>query len=309
MRRIFIIIFLFSSLSLFAQGKLTDETRLMQRSDSLRAELTDTLNTNTRNFATQQNLTDTLNANVRNFATFSDNGLKFQNTNGIRRIEVPIGSQLSLVIGALNDSSVDRRELSYYIMGGGYIAADYEGSGFYLYASGMGSREQLSMHMGYEGIKFKNNGGYQDSGYPIRFENHGSGDAFYISNNASLHQDFLITKTGNVGIGATFPDNKLVVAGAYNYYTDTSSVNDNWGVATNDFDNISLVEGFQVFIKIAVPNTGAATLTVGSLTQRDVVKIAGGSVTPLSTGDVVTGQILHLIYDGSVYQILSRLAQ
>ena len=60
------------------------------------------------------------------------------------------------------------------------------------------------------------------------------------------------------------------------------------------------------FVNISVPNTDGATLKINNLTAKPVVKKHDQA---LVTGDVEAGQIIHLIYDGTNFQMLSQLAQ
>ena len=109
---------------------------------------------------------------------------------------------------------------------------------------------------------------------------------------------------GFVGIGTATPTNLFNVNGAYNYFTDSSSVNDSWGFATTAIT--AMTAGMQIFVNISVANTDGATLQINALGAKAVLKRHD---TALITGDVEVGQIIHLIYDGTNWQMLSQLAQ
>jgi len=108
----------------------------------------------------------------------------------------------------------------------------------------------------------------------------------------------------DVGIGTETTDNDLNVNGNFNYWADTSSVDDSWGFTTNSIT--AYVVGLQIFVDISVANTDGATIQINALGAKSVHKMHNQN---LETGDVEAGQIIHLIYDGTDFQMLSQLAQ
>ncbi|NHZ84277.1 MAG: hypothetical protein GWP19_00160 [Planctomycetia bacterium] len=110
--------------------------------------------------------------------------------------------------------------------------------------------------------------------------------------------------TGNLGIGTAAPVNLLNVDGAYNFFADSSSVNDSWGFSTTGLE--VLTTGMSIYVQIAVANTDGATLQINALGAKAVNKLHDQA---LITGDVEVNQILHLVYDGTAFQMLSQLAQ
>jgi len=64
-----------------------------------------------------------------------------------------------------------------------------------------------------------------------------------------------------------------------------------------------LVEGLSVKIKFQNANTGAATLNINCLGIKEIRKSNGNA---LSSGNIKAGQILHLVYTGSVFQLLGE---
>ena len=102
----------------------------------------------------------------------------------------------------------------------------------------------------------------------------------------------------------TFVQGMLRINGEYNFFTDTSAANDAWG-----FENALVTAyktGMSIYVQIAVVNTDGATLQINALGAKDVHKLHNQA---LITGDVEVGQILHLVYDGTEFQLLSQLAQ
>ncbi|GFN35831.1 hypothetical protein [Tepidimicrobium xylanilyticum] len=65
----------------------------------------------------------------------------------------------------------------------------------------------------------------------------------------------------------------------------------------------SLVEGMSVKIKFTSANTGASTLNINGLGAIPIKKSNGND---LSAGNIKAGQILHLVYTGSVFQLLGE---
>ena len=65
----------------------------------------------------------------------------------------------------------------------------------------------------------------------------------------------------------------------------------------------TLTEGRSYKIKFTNANTGAATLNINGLGAKSIVKSNGNA---LSSGNIKAGQILHLVYTGSVFQLLGE---
>jgi len=62
-------------------------------------------------------------------------------------------------------------------------------------------------------------------------------------------------------------------------------------------------EGLSVKIKFTNANTGASTLNINGLGTKEIRKSNGN---PLSSGNIKAGQICHLVYTGSVFQLLGE---
>jgi len=65
----------------------------------------------------------------------------------------------------------------------------------------------------------------------------------------------------------------------------------------------SLVEGMSIKIKFPNANTGASTLNINGLGAKEIRKSNGNA---LSSGNIKAGQICHLVYTGSVFQLLGE---
>ncbi len=126
---------------------------------------------------------------------------------------------------------------------------------------------------------------------------------FLVGNNGAT-EAMTILNAGTIGIGTAAPVNSLNVDGAYNFFTDSSTVDDSWGFSTTGLE--VLTTGMTIFVQIGVVNTDGATLQINALGAKTVHKLHNQA---LATGDVEVGQILHLVYDGTEFQLLSQLAQ
>lgn len=72
----------------------------------------------------------------------------------------------------------------------------------------------------------------------------------------------------------------------------------------------SYLTGLEITFKANTANTDGATVNVNSLGAKNLTKVASGSVaTALATGDIIAGQIVKAVYDGTQFQVISRLAQ
>ncbi len=71
---------------------------------------------------------------------------------------------------------------------------------------------------------------------------------------------------------------------------------------TNDPVALSLTN-LRVLFKATADNSGATTVTVDSLTTKNIYKASGGSVVALSGGEIKNGLIYELIYDGTQFQL------
>lgn len=96
----------------------------------------------------------------------------------------------------------------------------------------------------------------------------------------------------------------VVINRTLNYWTDTSSVNDSYGIIEPLITNYR--EGMSLYVNISIANTGAATLQINALAAITIKKLHDQD---LITGDVEAGQIIHLIFDGTNFQMLSQLGQ
>lgn len=119
------------------------------------------------------------------------------------------------------------------------------------------------------------------------------------------------------GHGLSLPDGRVFerVAGTYVEKLALDSQSGKWkyAVAGGTADTLSANltpapdayrEGAAIRLKVAAINTGPATLNVNGLGAKAIRR---ADQTPLIAGDLVTGQIVELIYDGTGWQISGLL--
>ena len=104
----------------------------------------------------------------------------------------------------------------------------------------------------------------------------------------------------DAGIGAG-PTKAGIQDESYTYAADTGAANAY--VVTLSPVPASLVAGLEVAFKAANTNTGASTLNVNSLGATPIKKLDGA--TALTSGDIVAGQIVTVVYDGTNFQMQS----
>jgi len=90
----------------------------------------------------------------------------------------------------------------------------------------------------------------------------------------------------------------ILVSEVTDYSADTGTANA-YAVTLGIKD---YVEGLQVSFKAANPNTTSSTLKVDSLTAKSIKK---NSSSNLVAGDILTGQIVTVIYDGTYFQFVA----
>ena len=114
-------------------------------------------------------------------------------------------------------------------------------------------------------------------------------------------------------IGAALPsaaqmriDGSRVIEGTLNFCADTGT---SGAYACNLMPAIGgYVAGSQYCFQANSTNAGAATLNLNGLGPKAVRKYAGGSLIDLDANDIIAGQRVCVIYDGTYMQLSTRLA-
>lgn len=113
----------------------------------------------------------------------------------------------------------------------------------------------------------------------------------------------------HTGVDSPFVDASsltgLVVAWSKRIYAADTAATDAYTVALNPSPAAYFV-GLTVNFKAATANTGASTLNVNSLGAIAIKKLGGSTDT--ATGDIVVGQIVTVVYDGTNFQMQSVIA-
>lgn len=87
------------------------------------------------------------------------------------------------------------------------------------------------------------------------------------------------------------------------YVEDTGSTNA-WEISFTP-EASAYETGMEFVIRVGGDVTGATTLTLSAMAPKTVKKRIDGADTDLATGDIYAGQFAHVIYDGTVFQLLN----
>ena len=112
------------------------------------------------------------------------------------------------------------------------------------------------------------------------------------------------TNLGNAATDTVLILGDIIAAGTVNYAEDAQS-DDDYEVAIPGIT--ALTAGLTVTFKANTLNTGGATLEITSVGDIDVIAKRKDQV--LATGDIKAGQIVTVVFDGSMWQMTSQLAQ
>jgi len=156
------------------------------------------------------------------------------------------------------------------------------------------------------------------NGIKIRADRHTEQDDTFITGiNTCLTKDGQNSPTANLPM-ATYRHLNVSNATERNQYLALGQFQDNSG---KYFDTIgssntyvvtaspvisSYVEGLSFYIKASFTNTGAATLNVNALGAKSITKNGTGA---LASGDIESGSIYEVIYDGTQFQITRAVDQ
>lgn len=99
--------------------------------------------------------------------------------------------------------------------------------------------------------------------------------------------------------GLDLIDMQFVDTGVYGYYTDTGAASAI--VITPSPVVTSYVTGLKFYIKVANSNAGATTINVNGLGAKALLKQVS---TPLSANDILAGQLINVMYDGTNFQLI-----
>ncbi len=112
------------------------------------------------------------------------------------------------------------------------------------------------------------------------------------------------TDTNATNISSVTTRVSALEVGSYDYVVSTGSANA-YVVATPAL--AAYAAGNFLEFKASFINTGAATVNVNSLGAKSIKKLDGA--TALASGDIQSGQIVRLRYDGTNFQMLSPIGQ
>lgn len=87
------------------------------------------------------------------------------------------------------------------------------------------------------------------------------------------------------------------------YFVDSGSVN-SIAIAIPTGLTVALTAGLTLQIKVAVTNTGATTITVGTLSAAALLTLTGS---PLGAGAIVAGSVIQAQYDGANFYLANGI--
>jgi hypothetical protein len=116
-----------------------------------------------------------------------------------------------------------------------------------------------------------------------------------VTSVTSANTDLTIATTTTTPVITNTPGNNVVVAASY--IADGGSANAITGTTTNTFPGAYAV-GQTVRVKMNASNTGATTININSLGNKNVTK---GGATALILGDLLSGHVYTMTYDGTEF--------
>ena len=69
--------------------------------------------------------------------------------------------------------------------------------------------------------------------------------------------------------------------------------------------NLGALQGIPIFVTFPTGNTGPATLAPNGFAATPIMKWASGALAALASGDIPSGAVIMLLYDGTQFQLLS----
>lgn len=142
-----------------------------------------------------------------------------------------------------------------------------------------------------------------------------AGTTYYVSNTAGGISSTAGTYSRIIGVAlntttlyfdpdyASYLNTSTAQKGTFSYAADAGS-NDTYVITLSPIP-LSYTTGMVIRFKANTANTGAATLNVNSLGAKSIVK---DNTRTLTTGDILAGQIVQVVYDGTNFQLMSQVA-
>lgn len=91
------------------------------------------------------------------------------------------------------------------------------------------------------------------------------------------------------------------------YYAGTGAGAANAQTTSNPSPlGFALTAGYKLTYIASVGNTTAMTLNVNALGAKNVYRVIPGGIGPLGGGEIVTNMAVHLLYDGTQFQLLNN---
>jgi hypothetical protein len=126
-----------------------------------------------------------------------------------------------------------------------------------------------------------------------------SGEIWYDTTNKRL----TVGDGSNVG-GIEIPNYIDIQNGSFNYALATGTANA-LVITTAPSNPTAYVSGQRVLVKTASTNTGSTTINWGGLGVKTIRKWSSGALIDLTGGELISGMIVTLDYDGTYFVLIS----
>lgn len=113
------------------------------------------------------------------------------------------------------------------------------------------------------------------------------------------------TTTGSTSALLTLTPDKQRSVLLSDYIADTGTANVYAIAPVPAISSYAIGQSFS--FKAANANSGTSTLNVNGLGAKNIFKVQNGSLGVLASGDILTGQVIQVEYDGSEFQVTSNL--
>jgi len=124
-----------------------------------------------------------------------------------------------------------------------------------------------------------------------------------VSELATLAETLARTTTGGTGAKLVVTPDNLTTVQTYDYAASATG-NDTYVITVTPAPT-AYVTGQRFTFKADVANTGTCSLNVNSLGATNIVKNVSAQ---LSDGDIIAGQVVTVVYDGTNFQLESKTA-
>lgn len=116
----------------------------------------------------------------------------------------------------------------------------------------------------------------------------------------NMTDDRLHVGDGLLAGGIILPNARDIVRQSFTYGVASGTPN---AITLSVSEFLSYSEGSEIQFRATAANTGTVTVAVNALGTRNLYKNNGLGIVPLVAGDIVSGGIYRIVYDGAQFQI------